>query len=146
MQKPNGKRTSFKRKFRVKIVKQQTKNMYNWIAYTIYLITCFLITVFVGHDLHKKGMVLINNLFENENFTKTVSNILLTSYYLVNLGYVAISISSFNTVVNRADLFETLTLKIGIILLLLGALHFNNIIILTALSKHKAKILKLFNN
>ena len=119
--------------------------MNNVTAYIVYLITAVIITVLVGRDLHKNGYYLILDLFENELFTKTLNNMLLTGYYLVNLGYVAIAITSFEDITNTQLLLTELATKIGTILLILGVLHFNNIIVLHLLSKRKQKLIQLFN-
>ena len=119
--------------------------MNNVTAYIVYLITAVIITVLVGRDLHKNGYYLILDLFENELFTKTLNNMLLTGYYLVNLGYVAIAITSFEDISNTQLLLTELATKIGTILLILGVLHFNNIIVLHLLSKRKQKLIQLFN-
>ena len=119
--------------------------MNNITAYIVYLIVVLVITIFVGRDLHKNGYYLILDLFGNELFTKTINNILLTGYYLVNLGYVMLAISQFNEITNAEIFLSELALKIGTISLILGALHFNNIILLHILSSKKLQIFELFN-
>ncbi|PCJ67154.1 MAG: hypothetical protein COA58_02220 [Bacteroidetes bacterium] len=120
--------------------------MNNITAYIIYLFIASVTTVLVGKDLHKNGYYLILNLFDNESFTKTINSILLTGYYLINLGYAAITIPSFQQITNMELLLTELSTHIGSIFLILGALHFNNIIVLNLLSKRKQKIIQLFNN
>jgi len=118
--------------------------MNNIYVYILYLSLATLITVGVGRDLHKNGYFLILDLFQNKLFAKTVNNLLLTGYYLVNLGYVAIVISNFGTVDSLNLAMNELSKKLGAILLILGFLHFNNIILLHLLSRRK-QIIKLFN-
>ena len=120
--------------------------MNNLTAYIIYLLIATILTVFVGKNLHSNGYYLILDLFENEVFTRTVNNLLLTGYYLVNLGYVAITITSFPDISSSLVLLEVLASKLGAITLILGSLHFNNIIILHFLSSRKQNIIQLFNN
>lgn len=118
----------------------------NIIAYITYLPICIVITVLVGKNLHKNGYYLILNLFDNELFTKTINNIMLVAYYLVNIGYVAITVNSFEQLETKIQLIEGVGTKVGVILLSLGVLHFNNIISLNLLSRRKNKIIQLFNN
>lgn len=117
----------------------------NIIAYTIYFSISAFVTIFVGKSLHKNGYHLILDLFEHQEFTRTTNNILLIGYYLVNLGYVAITIASFRLITTVTTLFEVLSYRIGTILFILGILHINNILTLTLLSKRKQKIIKFFN-
>jgi len=118
---------------------------YNILAYSIYLGICFFITLWVGRDLHKNGHYLIYDLFKHKGFTKTVNNILLVAYYLVNLGYIATTLASFGQINSFSVLMETIASHVGSILLILSALHFNNILILHLLSKRKYKIILFFN-
>jgi hypothetical protein len=120
--------------------------MNNITAYIIYLIVAIFITIVVGRDLHKNGYSLILDLFENKSFARTINNLLLTGYYLVNVGYITIAISSFETINSTQLMITELAYKIGTILLILGILHFNNILILHILSKRKQQIIHLFNN
>ncbi len=115
-------------------------------AYSIYLFICLMVTFFIGRDLHRKGYYLILDLFENEEFTTTVNNILLVLYYLVNMGYVTVTLLQIGEVIDIVQLLEHLSLRIGLILFLLGSLHFNNIIMLQLLSKKKHKIIQFFNH
>ncbi len=120
--------------------------MYNLITYSIYLTIGAIIIFLVGRNLHKNGYHLILNLFQNELFTTTINNLLLVGYYLVNIGYLAITVVNFDQLQSLELVLIALADKIGVILLILGILHFNNIIILTLLSARKQQIIKLFNN
>jgi len=115
------------------------------LVYTIYLLLAALITVLVGKDLHRNGYYLILDLFDNEEFSKTVNNLLLTGYYLVNIGYIAITVSQFGAVETVVLAIEELSRKVGTIVLILGILHFNNIIVLHVLSKRKQSIINFIN-
>lgn len=119
--------------------------MNNVLGYSIFLLVAFTVTVFVGRDLHKNGYYLVLELFDNESFANNVNNLLLTGYYLVNLGLIALSIGTFGELSSTSILVEVLSSKLGQVLLVLGVLHFNNIIVLHYLSGHKKRILKLFN-
>ena len=114
-------------------------------VYTIYLCIAGLITIQVGKDLHRNGYHLILDLFDNETFSKTVNNLLLTGYYLVNIGYIAITVSKFGGMDSEVQAIEELSRNVGTILLILGTLHFNNIIVLHALSKRKQSIINYIN-
>ncbi len=116
------------------------------IVYSIYLLTCFLITIYVGKNLHKNGLFLIQDLFQNHEFARTVNNFLLIGYYLINMGYVAITINSFGQVETLLEAFSELSYRTGVILLLLGIMHINNISSLHLLSTRKEKIIQLFNH
>ena len=119
--------------------------MYNLITYSIYLVIGAVIILLVGRNLHRNGYYLILNLFENELFTTTINNLLLVGYYLVNIGYLAIAIINFSQLDSLELVLIALSQKIGVILFILGILHFNNIFILSLLSRRKHTIIQLFN-
>lgn len=111
---------------------------FNIIAYSIYLLVTVYVTVVVGYGFHKHGHYLILDLFNgNEPATKAINNMLLVGYYLVNIGYLALSITTWPTLVNWADTIGLLFDRVSIILILLGLLHVNNIVWLHILSKRK---------
>jgi hypothetical protein len=116
------------------------------ITYTAYFCLAALLTVLVGRDLHNNGYYLILDLFHNELFTKTVNNMLLTGYYLVNIGFVAITVGQIGEVDSLVQAIERVSFRIGSIALFLGVLHFNNIIVLHLLSKRKTTIINFINN
>ncbi len=112
-------------------------------SYLIYLSISGIITIYVGKDLHKNGYHLILNLFKEIHLSKTINNILLMGYYLVNIGYIAITIQQFEAIPNTLEMMQALSQKIGIILLILGSLHINNIIVLNLLSKNRTHLTNL---
>lgn len=116
------------------------------VTYAIYFLLGVIITVGVGLDLYKNGEKLIYNLFEHKEFTVTVNRLLLTGYYLVNLGYVAITLSTLGRVDSVISSLECLSKQLGILMLILGYLHFQNIIILQWLSHRKTQIIQFLNN
>ena len=115
------------------------------ITYSIYILVTANVIVVVGYDLYAKGENLILELFQNIPFTQTVNKLLLLGYYLVNLGYLAITIPSLGYTETYKEVLELLGEKIGFVLILLGILHFQNIIVLHYLSRHKQRIIQFFN-
>ncbi len=115
------------------------------LIYTIYLVISLTVTVLVGKHLHKHGYFLILDLFKNEQFTKAVNNFLLIGYYLINLGYVALTIQSIGAVNSFDSGLERLAEKIGFILLVLGFMHLANILGLKLISTKRERIIKMFN-
>ncbi len=59
------------------------------LAYLIcYLGIVVLVILRVGHLLHQSGRIYLNNLFSHSlPLAKSVNDLLLVGYYLVNIGY-----------------------------------------------------------
>ncbi|MFM2049479.1 MAG: hypothetical protein RI955_2027 [Bacteroidota bacterium] len=109
----------------------------NIIAYIIYLIITFFITVNVGLILYKNGRIyILETLNHNEELTDTVNKILLMGYYLTNLGYAAIMINFWQHIETYTQLVESVSTMVGRIVLGLALLHYFNMYIINKF-KHK---------
>ncbi|KJD37065.1 hypothetical protein PW52_00985 [Tamlana sedimentorum] len=113
---------------------------YNILAYSIFLPTISVVTIKTGWVFYKNGTVFLFKILQNATFAKQVNNLLLIGYYLVNIGYTIFSISLWQNVSNVVDLINSLTKNMGLILLVLATLHFNNIFWIIYLNKSNIKI------
>lgn len=104
------------------------------ITYIIYLVIAIPITIWVGRTLHRNGRVFLLSCFHgNEELADSINRLLLVGFYLVNLGFVVLYLKIDKTVTDATGTFEVLSTKIGIVLLILGAMHFLNMLIFTKL-------------
>ena len=51
-------------------------------------------------------------------------------FYLLNLGYVTVTMRSDSVITDTSQALETLSSKVGLVLLVLGVLHFLNVFFL----------------
>ena len=108
---------------------------WNIIAYLIYsLVTIYTILV-IGRHLHSNGIFFIRTVFTDTGTANTVNDLLLLGYYLVNIGYAFITLSSWGSINNFTALVTALSEHIGLIYLLLAILHYNNIYCLRLYAK-----------
>lgn len=96
-------------------------------ALIIYLLITGYITIIVGQTLFKNGRHFLLQMLLREDLTDAVNRILLTGYYLVNLGYVVIMLTKLPPISTPSDLISALSISIGRIMLTLGVLHYCNI-------------------
>lgn len=114
----------------------------NTLAYIIYLLITYLITVRVGFIFYRNGRVFILDLLQqNGPLTDAINRILLIGYYLVNLGYAALMISTWSTIVSWTALLLSITVMTGKILLTLAVMHYFNMIVIYFISKRNQSIL-----
>jgi hypothetical protein len=67
-------------------------------------------------------------VFNNNNaLVNGINNILLAGYYLLNIGYCVYTLKILKTLTSYNQLIETLSTKLGYIVLALGIMHFVNI-------------------
>jgi len=114
----------------------------NTIAYLLYLLLTYLITVHVGLIFYRNGRVYILRLFQgDEAFTDFVNRILLTGYYLLNLGYAALMLQTWKTITTIPDMLGSISTMTGRILLTLAVIHYINMAVIVFLSKRKQSFL-----
>lgn len=110
----------------------------NIAAYIIYLTITLYITIVVGGQLHQSGKYYLIEMFGGNNAAAlAVNNTLLGSYYLLNMSYAVLQIHQWETVMNYRQLVESVSEKVGWILLLLAAIHVSNLITFYLIRKYK---------
>ena len=110
----------------------------NWIitAYLAYLAISIALTVWVARTLHKNGRIfLVDSFMGNEQLADSVNHLLVVGFYLINVGYVTLALKYGVTAATAQECLETLSTKIGLVLLVLGFMHFFNLYVFTRMRK-----------
>lgn len=103
---------------------------YILITYSFYLAITILLTIWVARTLFRNGKVFLIDIFHgNKDLAGAVNNLLLVGFYLVNIGYAVYTLSITDNVNNSRQLVEILSLKVGAIILILGGMHFFNMLV-----------------
>lgn len=96
-------------------------------CYIIYLLIGVPLTVWVGQTLHRNGRVFLLEAFHGkEDMADSVNHLLLVGFYLINVGYVLLGLPLGTKPGTTQEAFEFLATKLGLVLLVLGAMHFFN--------------------
>ena len=101
-------------------------------AYVIYGSFTIYTIWYLGKILHQNGRHYILMIFDDESWGDFINNSLLMGYYLLNIGWVFITINNWQTIKNTTQLLEVIGYKFGSILLILGVMHWFNIMALYA--------------
>ena len=64
---------------------------------------------------------------DNPRMASSVNHLLVVGFYLLNLGYAFVTLKADRAVVTTTEGIETLAVKLGSLLLSLGALHMGNL-------------------
>ncbi len=105
----------------------------------MYVITCYLsylaisigLTVWVARTLHKSGRVFLVDAFHgNTELADSVNHLLVVGFYLINVGYIAVALKTTEALTTSREVIELESGKVGVVLLILGAMHFFNIFVL----------------
>jgi hypothetical protein len=110
--------------------------MYIVTCYITYLALSLVTTIWVAQTLHKNGRLFLVDAFSgNEALADSVNHLLVVGFYLVNIGYVALALKTAEVVNTVRDSIELVSDKFGVVLLVLGAMHFFNLFVFSRMRK-----------
>src|SRR3569623_409440 len=99
-------------------------------VYVVYAAVSVVLTVWLARTLFKNGEVFLEEVFaDNPRLASSVNHLLVVGFYLLNLGYALLTLKSDHEGTTMAAGVETLALKLGSLLLVLGVLHMGNLYI-----------------
>ena len=109
----------------------------NTLSFIIYLLITWFITVHVGLIFYRNGKIYILNLLHgDEKFTLFINRLLLVGYYLLNLGYVTMTIRFGKPLYNWAEVISSICTRTGKIMCILAVIHFCNMAALLLISHY----------
>ncbi|MFN7998347.1 MAG: hypothetical protein U0Q18_32295 [Bryobacteraceae bacterium] len=110
--------------------------MYIVISYIAYLVLSLGVTIWVARTLHRNGRVFLVDAFQgNTELADSVNHLLVVGFYLINIGYVTMALRTSVTLDSVRQVIELVCDKIGVVLLVLGAMHFSNLYIFNRLRR-----------
>ncbi|MET8170598.1 hypothetical protein ACFU6S_19250 [Streptomyces sp. NPDC057456] len=106
------------------------------IAYVVYLVVSIGLTIWVARTLSRNGRIFLADVLQgNEKLADAVNHLLVVGFYLLNLGFVALYLSGDDTIEDTRGIFEALSTKLGVVLLVLGAMHLANVYVLNRIRR-----------
>jgi hypothetical protein len=101
---------------------------YKVFAYVGYLFISISLTVWVARTLSRSGRAFLIDAFRrNEELADSINHLLVVGFYLINIGYINLTLKSDLKTETLTQVIEFLSHKIGVVLITLGAMHFFNI-------------------
>lgn len=108
-------------------------------CYAAYLAISLTVTVWVARTLHKNGRVFLVEAFHGDAaLADSVNHLLVVGFYLINIGYVALALKTNADLADLRSAIELVSYKIGVVLLVLGGMHFFNLYIFSRMRKRPA--------
>ena len=97
-------------------------------TYVVYLLVAVPLTIWVATTLSHNGRVFLADVFSDKlELADAVNKLLVVGFYLLNLGFVMLYLRGGGGVHDLTGLFEAISVKIGIVMLVLGVIHFINV-------------------
>ncbi len=106
------------------------------ITYLLYLLISVALTAWVARTLFRNGRVFLVDVFRgNAELADSINHLLLVGFCLVNLGYVVLALKLGEAVVDTRTSIEALSWKVGLVLVVLGAMHFTNLFVFSRIRR-----------
>ncbi|MFK7739707.1 MAG: hypothetical protein AB8H80_05235 [Planctomycetota bacterium] len=107
-------------------------------AYLSYVVLSVALTIWVARTLRKNGRAFLIDVFhEREDLADSVNHLLVVGFYLINLGYISLALKLANRVANATEAFEAVSHKVGLVLVVLGGMHFFNLLVFSRIRQNK---------
>ena len=97
------------------------------VSYVLYLGISIAITIWVARTLSRNGVVFLQRCFgQNEELANSTNHLLVVGFYLVNLGFILLTISVGKEPQSYVEAIRFVSSKVGLAVVVLGAMHFFN--------------------
>ena len=106
------------------------------VCYFAYLALTLTATIWVARTLRSNGRTFLIAAFHgDERLAESVSHLLVVGFYLINIGYVALSLRTSGEIETLRGAVEIVCDKVGFVLVVLGVMHFGNVYVFNRLRK-----------
>jgi len=100
------------------------------LTYSFYLILSISLTIWVASTLSRNGRIFLVDCFhQNEPLADSVNHLLVVGFYLINLGFISLFLKLGIDINEPRGIFEALSTKMGVVFLVLGFMHFFNLLV-----------------
>ena len=105
-------------------------------SYVGYLVISIGLTVWVAKSLSKNGKVfLVDSFLGHAELADSVNHLLVVGFYLINIGYVSLALKYGEKPTDLTTAIEALSTKVGMVLIVLGGMHFFNLYIFSKMRR-----------
>lgn len=116
-------------------------------TYATYLVLVVLITIYVARTLSKNGVsFLIDGFGGNEALAHSINHLLVVGFYLVNLGFAMLQLETRQNIVTLDQALVFLSSKIGFVMMILGFVHFFNLLAINMFKNGQLKRQRALEN
>ena len=111
-------------------------DVYTVWTYGFYFSASIALTVWVARTLFTNGRIfLVDTFLGNEPLADSVNRLLVVGFYLINIGYVTLALKYGEKPGNLVEAIEFFSTKIGLVLLVLGVMHFFNLYVFSKMRR-----------
>lgn len=109
--------------------------------YLAYLAISIPLALVVGRTLSTHGATFLADVFaEKQELGVAVNRLLLVGFYLLNIGLILMFVSVGSSVHSLTDLIQSLSTKVGFVMLFVGVAHVANIMVLNGIRRRHLQV------
>lgn len=109
-------------------------------VYLIYFGASISMTVWVANNLYSNGEVFLIDSFKTKEMGQSINQLLRVGFYLVNAGFILLFLKSSDKPENLVESIEHIATKLGVVLIVLGCMHFFNMYNINKIRSKKHKV------
>lgn len=101
------------------------------LAHVLYLTISIVMTIWVAQTLSRNGLAFLRDSFDgNDELACSVNHLLVVGFYLLNLGYITLSIRKGGNPTTLTAVVEDVSVRVGWVFVALGVLHLFNMYVI----------------
>ena len=105
-------------------------------TYLAYILISVNLTIWVARTLHKRGAIFLVDAFHgSKELADSVNHLLVVGFYLINIGFVSLALKTGDIINTSRAAIELLSDKVGMVLLILGGMHFFNLYVFSKIRR-----------
>ncbi len=113
-----------------------TANNIITVTYLTYLLISVTLTIWVARTLYKRGAIFLVDAFHgNKELADSVNHLLVVGFYLINIGFVSLALKTADVITTSRAAIELLSDKMGMVMLILGGMHFFNLYVFSRIRR-----------
>jgi hypothetical protein len=75
----------------------------------------------------------------NAELADSINQLLVVGFYLINAGYIVLALKTTDPLSNLRQVIELESTKIGVVLLILGGMHFFNMLVFAKMRRRSSR-------
>jgi hypothetical protein len=106
------------------------------VTYLTYILISVTLTIWVARTLYRRGAIFLVDAFHgNRELADSVNHLLVVGFYLINIGFVSLALKTGEIINTSRAAIELLSDKMGMVLLILGGMHFFNLYVFSRIRR-----------
>ncbi len=110
------------------------------LSFIAYIVITIAMTIWVARTLSTNGYVFLVEAFgARADLAQSINHMLVVGFYLINIGFVLVALRYGARPIDFPGAMEYVSTKVGLVMLVLGAVHFTLMYVIAKYGRHSAR-------